>query len=113
MILSGELKDFSLADVLQLLLQQRKTGQLLLSRSKEKAELSVVQGNLAGVRVNGESPEGKVKDILIATGRVTKADMSDMEAIGRDMDRSLMDTLASKGQLQEEERKEWLQIITE
>lgn len=113
MILSGELKDFSLADVLQLLLQQRKTGQLLLARGKEKAELYIVQGNLAGVRVNGEAPEGRVKDILIATGRVTKADMSDLEAISRDMDRSLMDTLASKGHLGEEERKEWLQIITE
>lgn len=113
MILSGDLKDFSLADVLQLLLQQRKTGMLALSRGKEKAELSVIQGNLAGVRVNGDSPEGKVKDILVATGRVPKAEMGDLEAISRDMDRSLMDTLASKGHLQEEERKEWIQIITE
>lgn len=113
MILSGELKDFSLADVLQLLLQQRKSGLLSLSRGKEKAELTVVQGNLAGVRVNGESPEGKVKDILIATGRMPKSEMADLEAISRDMDRSLMETLASKGHLQEEERTEWLQIITE
>lgn len=113
MILSGELKDFSLADVLQLLLQQRKSGQLVLARGKEKAELSIVQGNLAGVRVNGESPEGKVKDILLATGRVPKAEIADLEAISRDMDRSLMETLASKGYLSEEERKEWLQIITE
>jgi hypothetical protein len=56
MILSGELRDFSLADVLQLLLQQRKTGVLTLNREKEKAELFVSQGNLTGVRVNGESP---------------------------------------------------------
>ena len=113
MILSGELKDFSLADVLQLLLQQRKTGVLVLARGKEKAELSINQGNLSGVRVNGETPETKVKDILISTGRVPKAEMADMEAISRDMDRSLMATLASKGHLAEEERKEWLQIITE
>jgi hypothetical protein len=113
MILSGELKDFSLADVLQLLLQQRKSGLLSLARGKEKAELTVIQGNLAGVRVNGEAPEGKVKDILIATGRMPKSEMADLEAISRDMDRSLMETLASKGHLQEEERKEWLQIITE
>jgi hypothetical protein len=113
MILSGELKDFSLADVLQLLLQQRKTGMLFLARGKEKAELSVVQGNLAGVRVNGEAPEGKVKDILIATGRLPKSEIADLEAISRDMDRTLMETLASKGHLQEEERTEWLQIITE
>jgi hypothetical protein len=113
MILSGELKDFSLADVLQLLLQQRKTGLLALARGKEKAELSIAQGNLAGVRVNGETPEGKVKDILVETGRVPKSELADLEAISRDMGRPLLATLVSKGHLQEEERTEWLQIITE
>lgn len=113
MILSGELKDFSLADVLQLLLQQRKTGILALARGREKAELHVTLGNLTGVRVNGETPEAKVKDILIETGRVAKSEMSDLEAVSRDMDRPLMATLASKGYLKDDERKEWLQIITE
>jgi hypothetical protein len=113
MILSGDLKDFSLADVLQLLLQQRKSGVLNLAREKDKAELFVSQGNLTGVRVNGESPEGKVKEILIETGRVTRKEMQDLEAISRDMDRPLLATLAAKGHLSDEDRKEWLQIITE
>lgn len=113
MILSGELKDFSLADVLQLLLQQRKSGVLALNRTKEKADLFISLGNLTGVRVNGELPEAKIKDILIETGRVQKAEMADLEAISKDMDRPLMAVLASKGYLKEEDRKEWLQIITE
>jgi hypothetical protein len=113
MILSGELKDFSLADVLQLLLQQRKTGVLNLGREKDRAELFISQGNLTGVRVNGESPEGKVKEILIETGRVLRQEMQDLEAISRDMDRPLLTTLAAKGHLSDEDRKEWLQIITE
>ncbi len=113
MILSGDLKDFSLADVLQLLLQQRKTGILVLTMPKDRAELFISLGNLTGVRVNGEAPEGKVKDILIETGRVPRSEMGDLEAISRDMDRPLLSTLASKGYLKEDERKEWLQIITE
>ncbi len=113
MILSGELKDFSLADVLQLLLQQRKTGVLALNDGKEKAELFISAGNLMGVRVNGESPEGKIKEILIETGRLGKQEMMELEAISRDMDRSLLATLTAKGFLKEEDRKEWLQIITE
>jgi hypothetical protein len=113
MILSGELKDFSLADVLQLLLQQRKSGVLVLSEGREKAELFIASGNLTGVRVNGETPESKIKEILIETGRVTKQDMGDLEAISRDMDRTLLATLAAKGHLSEDDRKEWLQIITE
>jgi hypothetical protein len=113
MILSGELRDFSLADVLQLLLQQRKTGVLTLNREKEKAELFVSQGNLTGVRVNGESPETKVKDMLIESGRVPRKEMQDLEAISRDMDRPILATLAAKGYLSDGDRKEWLQIITE
>ncbi|MDB5102736.1 MAG: hypothetical protein JWP91_425 [Fibrobacteres bacterium] len=113
MILSGDLKDFSLADVLQLLLQQRKTGVLTLGREKEKAELFIAQGNLTGVRVNGDTPEGKVREMLVETGRVLRQEMTDLEAISRDMGRPLLATLAAKGHLTEEDRKEWLQIITE
>lgn len=113
MILSGELKDFSLADVLQLLLQQRKSGALILSEGKDRAELYITMGNLNGVRVNGETPEGKIREILIETGRIGRPEMADLEAISRDMDRSLLATLSAKGYLSEEDRKEWLQIITE
>lgn len=113
MILSGELKDFSLADVLQLLLQQRKTGVLALARGKEKADISIFQGNLASVRVNGETPEGKIKDILLETGRVPRGEMADLDAISRDMGKPLLSTLVSKGYLGEDERKEWQQIIAE
>ncbi|GEM_PF-1921123 len=118
MILSGDLKDFSLADVLQLLLQQHKSGVLVLDRvkdksSKDRAELFIAGGNLTGVRVNGETPEGKVKEMLIETGRVLRQEMQDLEAISRDMDRPLLATLAAKGHLSDADRKEWLQIITE
>jgi hypothetical protein len=113
MILSGELKDFSLADVLQLLLQQRKSGNLVLNQGRDKAELFVLSGNLTGVRLNGETPEGKVKEMLVESGRVLRQEMVELEAISRDMDRPLLSTLAAKGHLSEDDRKEWLQIITE
>ena len=73
MILSGELKDFSLADVLQLLLQQRKSGVLNLANGKEKAEVFISQGNVNGVKVNGEMPEDKIRDMLVASGKVDKS----------------------------------------
>ncbi len=113
MILSGDLKDFSLADVLQLLLQQRKSGVLNLARNKEKAELFISQGNVSGVRVNNEMPEDKIRDMLIASGKVDKAEIHELERISRDMNRPLLTTLAAKGHLDEEDKKEWLQIISE
>ncbi len=113
MILSGELSDFSLADVLQLLLQQHKSGVLTLTKQKEKAEIFLSNGNLTGVRVNGETPESKVREMLVASGKVSRQEMQDMEAVARNMNRGLLATLATKGFLDENDGKEWLQIISE
>jgi competence protein ComGC len=113
MILSGDLKDFSLADVLQLLLQQRKTGVLNLENGKEKAEIFISGGNVNGVRVNGEMPENKITEMLVASGKLDKAELHQLESISRDMNRPLLTTLAAKGHLTDEDKKEWLQIISE
>lgn len=113
MILSGDLKDFSLADVLQLLLQQRKSGVLNLAHGREKAELFISQGNVNGVRVNNEMPEDKIRDMLVASGKVDKEEIHELEAISRDMNRPLLATLAAKGHLSDDDKKEWLQIISE
>ncbi len=113
MILSGDLKDFSLADVLQLLLQQRKSGILNLTRGKEKAELFLSGGNVNGVRVNGEGPENKIKEMLLASGKIAPEEMQDLETLSQDMNRSILATLSAKDHLSDEDHKEWLQIITE
>ena len=113
MILSGDLKDFSLADVLQLLLQQHKSGVLALENGKEKAELNISQGNIGGVRVNGETPEGKIREMLVETGRIGAREMAELESISGDMGRPILQTLIAKGFLSEADRDEWLQIISE
>ncbi len=113
MILSGDLKDFSLADVLQLLLQQRKSGVLALENGKEKAELHISQGNISGVRVNGRTPEGKIREMLVETGRIGAREMGELESISGDMGRPILQTLIAKGFLSEADRDEWLQLISE
>jgi hypothetical protein len=113
MILSGDLKDFSLADVLQLLLQQRKSGVLHLENGRERAELYISQGNINGVRVNGGTPEAKVRDMLVENGRMGAREAADLERVSEDMGRPLLATLIAKGYLSEADREEWLQIISE
>jgi hypothetical protein len=113
MILSGDLKDFSLADVLQLLLQQRKSGMLNLANGKDKAELYISQGNLTGVRLNGAGPEAKIKEVLVESRRVGAKEMAEIETIAADMDRPLLATLSAKGYVAEADTDEWLQIISE
>jgi hypothetical protein len=113
MILSGDLKDFSLADVLQLLLQQRKSGVLNLAHGRDAAELYISQGNLTGVRVKGAGPESKIREVLVESGRVGAKEMAELETIAADMNRPLLATLSAKGFVAEADADEWLQIISE
>lgn len=113
MILSGDLKDFSLADVLQLLLQQRKSGVLNLTHGRDNAEIFISQGNLTGVRVNGAGPEAKIREVLVESRRVGAREMAEIETIAADMNRPLLATLTAKGHVAEADADEWLQIISE
>ena len=113
MILSGDLKDFSLADVLQLLLQQKKSGVLHLVNGKEKAEIFISAGNVNGVKVNGGMPEDKIKEMLLASGKLAKDELHELESISKEMNRPLLATLTAKGRMTDDEEKEWLQIISE
>ncbi|GAC1542075.1 MAG: hypothetical protein NVS2B9_09110 [Myxococcales bacterium] len=46
MALSGTLKDFGIADILQLIGHQTKTGSLLLKNAREEVEVSFIEGNV-------------------------------------------------------------------
>lgn len=113
MILQGDLKDFSLADLLQLLLQQRKSGVLQLTQPRLKAEIILSQGMIIGVRVGGISPELRIRDLLVETGKVSRKEMDDLEAVSVNMNRPLLATLSAKGFLPEEERERMLAVASE
>lgn len=113
MILQGNLRDFSLPDVLQLLLQQKKSGVLALSDGKRQAEMFISQGSIAGVRIGMLTPESKIRDMLVESGKVARADMRDYEAVSRNMNRPLLTTLIAKGLLDEEQKEDWFQMAAE
>jgi hypothetical protein len=113
MILQGNLKDFSLPDVLQLLLQQKKSGVLALSDGKRQSEMFISQGSIAGVRIGSATPETKIRDMLVESGKVSRGDMRDFETVSRNMNRPLLATLIAKSLLDEEEKEEWFQMAAE
>jgi Domain of unknown function (DUF4388) len=113
MILQGDLKDFSLADLLQLLLQQRKSGVLFIANAKEKAEINLSQGMIIGVRVGGVTPELRIRDMLVEMGRIPRKEMADLEAVSANMNRPLLMTLSAKGLFPEEERERILAVASE
>ncbi|HXN42126.1 MAG TPA: DUF4388 domain-containing protein, partial [Myxococcaceae bacterium] len=60
MALKGTLKDFGIADILQLIAQQQKTGMLVLKAQDAEVSLGFKDGNIVKV----ESAFKKKKDLL-------------------------------------------------
>lgn len=113
MVLSGSLADFSLADVLQLLMQQKKSGTLSLVQGRQTAELSLSQGNVTGVRLAGSTPEDTVSEMLLEKGRVEAEEFSNLKKVSEEMGRHVLAALAAKGYLTEAERAGWVALMAE
>ncbi len=111
--LNGQLRDFSLPDVLQFILQQRKSGRLTLTYHHEKAEVGISRGNISHVDIDGRNVETVIRDWLLSCGRMTPEELTGVESVSRSMDRSILETLVAKKFITAEERADWIQIVAE
>lgn len=71
MALEGTLRDFSFADILQLISLQRKTGVLTLKNSGEVVTISFLEGNIVGSSSLSQHPEDRMGLILLKRGEIT------------------------------------------
>lgn len=111
--LNGQLRDFSLPDVLQFILQQRKSGRLLLNHRGVRAEVGISRGNISHVEVDGRSVETILRDWLLAVGRLSHDEYIGIENLSNQMERSILETLVAKKFISAEERAEWVQLVAE
>lgn len=75
MALEGDLKDFGLADILQLIFFQRKTGVLTLEGRVDTVRISFVEGNVVMV-TSKRRPEGaRLGRVLIQKGLLKEEDL--------------------------------------
>ena len=77
MALQGTLKDFSLADIFQLIGIQRKTGVLTLKSGQETATVAFVEGQVVGADSTGRRLEDRLGSVLVKTGRITEAQLQE------------------------------------
>ncbi|MEJ2182791.1 MAG: DUF4388 domain-containing protein [Nitrospirota bacterium] len=71
MALEGSLKEFSLADILQLLYFQKKTGVLILQGRQDKVRLHFNKGNIVGAESRKRDAENRLGRVLVKRGVVT------------------------------------------
>jgi predicted transcriptional regulator len=75
MALEGSLKDFGLADILQLIYFQRKTGALSLDGKMDKVKLFFVDGNIVGAESKRRLEDNRLGKILVKKGFIKEEDL--------------------------------------
>jgi hypothetical protein len=75
MALEGSLTDFGLADILQLIYFQRKTGVLTLEGKLDKVRLTFLEGNIAGAESKRRLEDNRLGRILLKKGVIGEADL--------------------------------------
>ncbi len=74
MALEGSLRDFGLADILQLIYFQKKTGVLSLS-GKDRVQLMVYEGNIVAAESRKRIEESRLGKILLKKGLIKEEDL--------------------------------------
>jgi hypothetical protein len=75
MALEGSLKDFGLADILQLIYFQKKTGILVLSGKMDRVRLTFYEGNVTSAESRKRVEESRFGKILVKKGVIKEEDL--------------------------------------
>jgi hypothetical protein len=76
MALEGTLRDFSFADILQLISLQRKTGVLTLKHEDKLVTISFLDGCIVGSSTLSQHSEDRIGLILLKRGEITEQELS-------------------------------------
>jgi DNA-binding Lrp family transcriptional regulator len=76
MALEGSLKEFGLADILQLLYYQHKTGVLTLQSKLDRVRLLFYEGNIVAAESKKRDVESKLGRVLVKKGLLTQGDLA-------------------------------------
>ncbi|MBI4160834.1 MAG: DUF4388 domain-containing protein, partial [Acidobacteria bacterium] len=110
MALQGTLKDFSLADIFQLIGVQRKTGVLTLKHQDEVVTVSFLNGSVVAADSLPRKLEDRLGRVLVKSGSITEAQLqSALERQKRTLQR-MGHILVSEGFIGQEELQEALAV---
>ena len=83
MALEGTIRDFGLADILQLIGIQRKTGVLTLDGGDDTVTVKFLDGAVVGADTRQRNLEDLLGSVLVRTGRITEAQLQEALRIQR------------------------------
>jgi hypothetical protein len=110
MALKGTLRDFSLADIFQLIGIQRKTGVLTLKDKDNVVTVSFVDGSVVAAESQHRRLEDRIGTVLVKTGRITGEQLQDALKIQKETLNRLGNVLVDKGLIDVDALRDALQI---
>lgn len=108
MALEGSLRDFGLADILQLIYFQKKTGVLVLSGALDSVRISFFDGNVVSAESRKRIEESRVGKILVKKGVIRDEDLRAALEEQRSSGGKVGDILLKKGLVKKEDMRDTL-----
>ncbi|MGH9867624.1 MAG: DUF4388 domain-containing protein [Candidatus Polarisedimenticolia bacterium] len=110
MALEGTLKDFSLADIFQLIGIQKKTGVLRLKKSGEEVSVSFLNGSVVAADSLKKDLEDRLGNVLTKSGRLSESRLQDALRVQKETRQRLGYVLVHGGYIKDEDLKEALRL---
>ena len=110
MALEGSLKDFGLADILQLIYFQRKTGVLTLEGRMDRVKLLFIEGKVSGAESKRRIEANRLGKVLVRKGLIEEETLQSLLDEQSVSNVKLGNILVKKGVVKREEVQE---ILTE
>src|SRR4029079_13473295 len=110
MALEGTLKDFSLADIFQLIGLQRKTGVLTLRGKDDTVTVTFLDGKVVGADSLNRRLENRLGAVLMRTGTINQEQLNRALEIQKETLQRLGFILTHYGIISKEKLKEALQL---
>jgi competence protein ComGC len=110
MALQGTLKDFGIADILQLIGQQQKTGQLCLANKEQEVNVFFKDGNIARVESVTRKKKDLIGNMLVRAEIITEAQLEEALETQRRTLKRLGDVLVSSGFITAPNFKKMMQL---
>lgn len=103
MALEGSLSDFGLADIMQLIYFQKKTGVLALSGEPDNVSISFHDGNIVSVESGKKREEGRVARVLAKEGLIIDQDLISVLEEQKKTSAGIPDIILKRGLAKKEE----------
>ena len=110
MALEGDLKEFSVPEVLQFVALHEGDGILVLTNKGDKITFGIKGGKIVAALYGKRGTPQPLEEYIIKSGRITKKELKEFKARAEELDISLDELLKNEGIIDEREIKSVIQF---